>query len=418
MKQFYEERRNKLINEKTGPCAICIFSGRAPMRSLDEDYIFSVDRNFFYLTGLERQNMVLVLKKDVRGVVSETLYIEPYDAFLAKWVGGRMKKDEAEAVCGVKDIRSIDRFKEQMNAWFDNVRTQGEVHLFLDLWRTAYMQQDTEAHRFAHEVQYEHPNVRIDDVYRDLTIMRLIKGEEELEQMKIAQKTTKTAVEAMMKHARPGMNECEIEGAFDFALMMNGVREKAFPTIVCGGKRATTLHYRDNNQDVKDGEMILVDLGGTHGHYCADISRTFPVNGKFTERQKEIYETVLAAQDLVIEKTRAGMTFGEMNQMVIDFYESRLHDLGLDKDGKTVSDYYYHSVTHSLGLDCHDPELARREQVLEPGMVVTVEPGLYIEDEGIGVRIENDILITEDKPIDLSKDILKTVEDIEAHMAR
>ena len=150
---------------------------------------------------------------------------------------------------------------------------------------------------------------------------------------------------------------------------------------------------------------------------CADISRTFPVNGKFTERQKEVYNVVLAVQDLIIEKARPGMTLMDLNNMVIEFYEQELPKIGLLKDGKTVRDYYYHSVSHSLGLDCHDVTTPTTK-TLRPGMVITVEPGLYIEEEGIGVRIENDIIITEEKPIDLSSNILKTVEDIEALMAK
>jgi len=135
--------------------------------------------------------------------------------------------------------------------------------------------------------------------------------------------------------------------------MKRCVRQHAFPSIVAGGVRATTLHYRENNQTVDDGEMVLIDLGSACGNYCADISRTFPVNGKFTQRQKELYNTVLAAQQLVIANAKPGKTLGELNQMVVDYYESRLDDLGLRKDGKTVRDYYYHSVSHQLGLDTH-----------------------------------------------------------------
>jgi Xaa-Pro aminopeptidase len=235
--------------------------------------------------------------------------------------------------------------------------------------------------------------------------------------MRRAQQTTCNAIIAMLKHAEPEMNESELEGAFDFSLKKQGVRNHAFTSIVAGGGRATTLHYDNNDQIVHDGEMVLIDLGAADGNYCADISRTFPINGKFTDRQKEIYNTVLAAQQLVMDNAKPGVTTGELNQMVIDYYESRLDDLDLRKDGKGVRDYYYHGVSHSLGLDTHDISTGRN-MVLAPGMVITVEPGLYIEEEGIGVRIENDVLITEDGIIDLSREIPKTVEEIEAIMAK
>ena len=162
--------------------------------------------------------------------------------------------------------------------------------------------------------------------------------------------------------------------------------------------------------------MVLIDLGAAYKHYCADISRTFPVSGKFSPRQKEIYNTVLAAQEMVIANAKPGMTLGQLNQIVIDYYESRLDDLGLRKDGKTVRDYYYHNVSHQLGLDTHDI-CTEKERTLKAGMVITVEPGMYIEEEGIGIRIENDVLITETGCEDLSCNILKTVEQIEAFMA-
>jgi len=199
--------------------------------------------------------------------------------------------------------------------------------------------------------------------------------------------------------------------------MKQGVREHALPSIVAGGERATTLHYGENCCAVEDGQMVLIDLGAAVGHYCADISRTFPVNGKFTERQKEIYNAVLEAQKIVIKNAKPGLSMRDLNQMVVDYYETRLDDLGLRTEGKTVRDYYYHSVSHSLGLDTHDI-CTERERILKPGMVITVEPGMYIAEEGIGVRIENDVLITEDGCIDLSEGILRTVEDIEALMAK
>ena len=162
---------------------------------------------------------------------------------------------------------------------------------------------------------------------------------------------------------------------------------------------------------------MLIDLGSAFGNYSADISRTFPVNGKFTERQKALYNTVLEAQRIVIAGAKPGLTTRDLNQMVVDYYESRLDDLGLRKEGKTVRDYYFHGVSHQLGLDTHDI-CTERERVLKPGMVITVEPGLYVEDEAIGIRIENDVLITETGCEDLSAAIPRTVEEIEAIMAK
>ena len=417
MNSILKTRREKLLENKQGPCMVCIFSGSAPMKSADEAYPFSVNRNFFYLTGIERENMILVLRKSYSGDVTETLYIEPYDEFLAKWVGARMKADEAAAISGVQSVKDVGAFDSDLNSIISMNRGLGKFSVYLDLWRHNMNQSDTPAHTLAAKLQSRYPAVAIEEIHGDMAAMRTVKSEDEIAQMRKAQESTRIAIEAMMKHAYPGVNECELEGAFDFALMKQGVRRHAFSSIVAGGPRATTLHYSDNNTVVEDGQMVLIDLGSAEGNYCADISRTFPVNGKFTDRQKEIYNTVLEAQRIVIENAKPGMTTRDLNQMVIDYYETRLDDLGLRKDGKTVRDYYYHGVSHHLGLDTHDI-CTERERILQPGMVITVEPGLYIADEGIGVRIENDVMITENGCIDLSENILKTVEEIEALMKK
>ncbi len=417
MKDIFEDRRQKLLEDKQGPCMLCIFSGQAPMKSLDEAYPFAVDRNFYYLTGIDRENMILMLRKTYTGETVEALYIEPYDEVMAKWVGGRMQAAEASEISGVQRVCERGSFDDDLNSIIESSRGLGKYHVWLDLWRYRRDQPDTPAHSLAARLQQRYPAVGIEELNGSLAALRAVKSADEIALMRRAQETTRVAIEAMLRQARPGINESELEGAFDFALMKQGVREHAFPSIVAGGPRATTLHYGSNNTVVEDGEMVLIDLGSAEGHYCADISRTFPVNGRFTPRQKEIYDTVLEAQRIVIEAARPGLSTRDLNQMVVDYYESRLDDLGLRLEGKTVRDYYYHSVSHSLGLDTHDI-CTERERVLQPGMVITVEPGLYIGDEGIGIRIEDDILITEDGCIDLSADILKTVEDIEALMAK
>lgn len=414
MNEIYLQRRKALLENKEGPCVICIFSGCAPMKSLDESYPFFVDRNFYYLTGIDRENMILMLRKAADGTVLETLYIEPYDEVLAKWVGGRMRADEATEISGIQSVRNVEDLRGDLNGIIGSNRGMGKMKVYLDLWRHRDNQPDTPAHTLASHLQKRYPAVAIEEIFGDLAAMRAIKSEDELALMRRAQESTRNAIIAMMRHAKPGINERELEGAFDFALMQQGVREHAFASIVAGGGRATVLHYGTNNQVVNDGELVLIDLGCTEQHYCADISRTFPINGKFTQRQKQIYNTVLAAQQLVMDTAKPGMTLRDLNQLVVDFYESKLPELGLTG---TVRDYYYHNVSHQLGLDTHDI-CTVGERTLKPGMVITVEPGLYIAEEGIGIRIENDVLITENGTVDLSAAIPRTVEDIEAIMAK
>lgn len=412
----YILRRETLMNAYPNGSIVFIYSNIAPMRSQDESYPFSVNRNFYYFTGIERENMTLMIQKDYQGKISTSLFIEPYDELQAKWVGGRMKPKEAKEVSQVDIICNQNDFSETIVRIFGNNRNENNFTIGLDLWKHTDKQAPTRAHEMANYCQNNFPAAQIIDINAQCTKLRLIKDSDEIEMMKVAQKTTKIAIEAMMKHACSGVNEMEMEAVFNYALMKQGVRKTAFPTIAAGGKNATTLHYVENNQIVQEGELLLCDLGSQHRNYCADITRTFPINGKFSERQKQIYNIVLQGQQLVIEAATPGKTLKDLNDILKAHYQKSLKEIGL-LENNMVEDYYFHSVSHMLGLDTHDVDF-RGQTTLQPGMVITVEPGLYIEAEGLGIRIEDDVLITEGACINLSQDILKSVDEIEAFMKK
>ena len=407
----YLNRREKLLESLPENACLVLFSGKAVMKSEDEGYPFSVNRSFYYFTGLDTEGMVLMFSK-LNGVASARLYILPYDEYLAKWVGGRMQADEAYEISAIEEIYDIDEFKDTFATMYNRSRLNGGFDLYLDLWHYNWDQVNNETTKFCKEVQEKYPTIVIKDAFALLTNLRLIKDEYEVSCIKHALAITKAGIENMMHTIRPKQNEMFMEGVFNFTLMRNLCNENAFKTIAASGKRATVLHYSQNNCVMEDGELFLCDLGATHKHYCADISRTFPVNGKFSERQKEIYELVLQAQKIVEANAKAGVRHRDLNKLVVDFYREELPKHGLNKD---VSEYYFHGVSHHLGLDTHDSD-GGLGAVLKAGMVITNEPGLYIEDENIGIRIEDDLLITEDGNINLAADIIKEVDDIEAFM--
>ena len=221
-----------------------------------------------------------------------------------------------------------------------------------------------------------------------------------------------------MTEARVGMQEYELEAYFDFNCKVKGATGLAFTTIAAAGKNATTLHYVDNNSELKENDLILFDLGAEFYCYNADISRTFPVNGKFTERQKDVNNSVLKVIEEIIKLIKPGMKYNEVNEKATDLKAEECIKLGLIDDKKDVRKYYYHIIGHSLGMDTHDIETPHRDITFEPGVIFTVEPGIYIEEEGIGIRIEDDILVTENGVINLSSDIIKSVDDIEEFMKR
>ncbi len=410
---IYQKRRQQLAEILKEGENIFVFAGREVMCSEDEAYPFHIDRNFYYLTGLDRADMVLNIRKINDKVVS-TIFIEPYDELMAKWVGPKLKADEVKAISGISNVHYIDELRPFVNSLHSYAACIGNTQIYLDLWRYQYDQNRSEAEKFADYLKDTYPDVIIKDIRPRMAGMRMIKDAEEIEHIKKAIATTKYGIEVMMRAMKPGISEMVIDKAFDFALANKDCDLVAFKTIAAGGKRATTLHYSDNDQILEDGTLFLCDLGATDAYYCADISRTFPVNGRFSERQKEIYDIVLGVQRLVEENARPGITIRDLQDLVVEYYKENLPKHGLYKE---VDEYYFHGIGHHLGLDTHDISDPSKK-VLEPGMVITNEPGLYIADEGIGIRIEDDLLITEDGCENLAKDIMHTTEEIEAFMKR
>jgi len=406
-------RRAAILDSmEIGSIAI-ILSGNLVPRTADQFHEFVIWRNFFYLTNINRYNMALVLVKSEVGS-REYLFIDTVTELEEKWEGFRMKKPEASALTGIKeaDIFSMNDLTKTLGGWIVNENIE---HAYFDLDRVTYNHPDSEQVAFSKELVAKYPQLTINNLFRTLADLRQIKSPEEVEHMRTAIAHTRTGIEAMMKSAKPGMFEYEIEAYYDFEAKRAGVHEKGFGTIAASGFNATVLHYRDNNTQTKDGDLILFDLGCAWNHYSADISRTFPVNGKFTDRQKDIYEAVLDVEKTVIENIKPGVKMSELNKMARDMLTVKCRELGLIGDNdEDVLKYYYHSIGHPLGLDVHD--VGGREFVLEPGMIITIEPGLYIAEESIGIRIEDDILVTEDGYENLSKDIIKEVADIEAFM--
>ena len=397
----YSDRRRKLLEALDGDSIVILFSGKAPYRSADETYGFSVDRNFYYLTGLDAEDMVLVMTR-ISSSFHESIFVLPYDEDMARWVGGRMLAEKVTEISDIQNVCEMEDLDDSLASLFNRNRINNDLSVYFDFWHYAPDQTDTPALRYAHKLQEHHPYLVFKDVYPYLTRMRMVKDQEEVNSIRNAIRTTNLGIRQMMKACKPGVNEMVMDGIFEFVLKQVGCKEKAFPTIAASGKRATILHYDDNDQQMKGGELFLCDLGATCDHYCADISRTFPVNGHFTDRQN--------AQKMVAEKAAPGMNLRDLNKIVTDYYEEELPKHGLNKG---VSEYYYHSVSHHLGLDTHDVD---GNLPLQAGNVITDEPGLYVVDEGIGIRIEDDLLITENGAEVLSQEICKEIDEIEKYM--
>lgn len=414
IKNIYKINRNNLLDKIKDNSMVILFAGKAIQKTGDQNYPFTPNRNFYYLTGIKEEEHILVMSK-INGVKSSKLYIKDINLELEKWNGKTIRKEEAIEVSAVDEVK----FKSQFDADIHGMITmKEEINLYLDLERIGLNGNEKISHKFANEIVIKYPQVRVNNIYSKIGELRLRKSDEEVEKIKKAIEITKSGIERLMTEARIGMKEYELEAYFDFNCKLRGATDLAFTTIAAAGKNATTLHYIDNNAELKDNDLILFDLGAEYNCYNADISRTFPVNGKFTVRQKEVYNSVLKVNEEIIKSIKPGMRYKDINEKATDLIADECIKLGLIEDKKDVKKYYYHSIGHSLGMDTHDIETPNRDITFEPGVVFTVEPGIYIEEEGIGIRIEDDILVTEDGAINLSSDIIKTVDEIEAFMKK
>jgi len=411
-KLLFTKNRENLWDKLEENSIALMFAGEAPYKSGDETYSFTPNRNFYYLTGINTEKMVLMLVKR-NGKVDETLFIEKNDPFMARWVGEKMPESEAKEISGIENILFLEEFEEVFGEIMDRTKID---NLCLDLERQQFHLSMTSSQSFAKVVSERYPYLRIKNIYHEIANLRLIKSEEEIELIREAIDITDRGIKELMQNSKAGMTEYQLEAYFDFTLKSNGITDYAFHTIAACGKNATILHYDQNNSELEEGKLVLFDLGAQYKYYNADISRTFPVSGKFTERQKQVYNVVLRANEAVAAIARPGILFSVLNETAKKVLAAGCIELGLIKEASELPKYYFHGVSHYLGLDTHD--VGSRDVELKPGIVLTNEPGIYIEEENMGIRIEDDLLITQDGCENLSKRIIKTVEEIEEFMAK
>ena len=409
-KSFFIENRKKFAQKMEDYSTAVFFSGKAPRESADQEYGFSVDRNFFYLTGIDMENMVLLINK-IAGKTTEVLYIPPVDEYYEKWFGILMRKEEAEEVSGIESIQDRNNFMEEFAKRLSSADRPDNVYVF------SYITDKDEPYdnyrSLAHWIRNQYPAVNIKSSLDIVSELRGSKTEEEVNEIKTAINYTKEALEFVMKNLKPGRFEYQIRADFEYQLGLRGSKP-SFKTIGASGEKAVILHYIDLKQKIQDNSLILLDLGALSNNYASDITRTYPANGKFTQRQKDIYNIVLEAQDVAMDQMHVGALEEDVNNAVKKHFAQGLKTLNIIKDDADVIKYYYHGIGHPLGLDVHD--FRRRDKTIQENNVYTVEPGLYIKEEGIGIRIEDDVWVTKNGLINLSKEIIKTVNDIENFM--
>ncbi|MGB0035453.1 MAG: Xaa-Pro peptidase family protein [Candidatus Acidiferrales bacterium] len=408
----YQARRAKLRADVDGPVVIFGYTSR---QDAGEVAIFFQEENFYYLTGYSEPDAALLLIPDAPNGKpfdgpTEILYLPPRDPRRALWEGPKL----GPADPGVAEKTGFQTVKA-----FSNL--QGDLVNLAKVFPSVYTLMPPKI-----EAGYPHlttwsawvrdavPGTEVGDVAPVLTGMRETKSAGELE---LLQKAVDASVDAQldaMKHMRPGLFEYQVAARMKEAHEMAGCSREAYSPIVGAGFFSTVLHYDALDNEIKDGDVVVLDVAGEYGGYAADITRTLPANGKFTARQREIYEIVLGAQNAVLDAIRPGATWRGPKSLQLIAYEY-INTHGHDKNGQPLGRYFIHGFGHGLGLDVHDPTEYGRP--LRAGMVLTDEPGIYIPEENLGVRIEDDILVTETGHKLLSERLPRSVDEIEKVMA-
>ena len=417
---FIENRRRFLKKLKPGSLAVFNSNDILPT-SADGTHPFVQQTDLFYLSGIDQEQSTLVIcpgSQDEKH--REILFLKETNEQIALWEGQKYTKEEASTVSGIKTVYWNQEFNNIFRPLVfqsENIYLNTNEHLRAD---ASVQTRDGRFLRWCRETFPLHNYQRLAPIMQDL---RVIKSGEEVALIKQAGNITENAFRRLLGFIKPGVWEFEIEAEIYHEFLRNRSKGPAFETIVASGPDSCTLHYVKNDKQCRDGDLVLIDFGAEYGHYAADVTRTVPVGGKFSKRQKQVYNAVLSVQKAAIKLLTPDKTLDEYNREVGQIMEAELMGLGLldaDAVGKQSKDeplykkYYPHGASHHLGLDVHD--YGDKYRKLEPGMVLTCEPGIYIRDEAIGVRIENDILITQNGPVDLTESMPREAGEIEELM--
>lgn len=394
------DRRKKLVKQIKEKELVIIFAASVPKYPR----YFLQDNNFKYLTGLDIPDAILVVSKQKKTVME--LFIERGIPEMEVWVGKKMTKAEATKTSGIERISFLDEFERKIGFYL-----APSIKVYANLGDNNIDKPINKSQNFINKAKQHFPHIAAADITELMVPLRSVKTKSEIEQLQKAIDVTGKGIKDIMEKSKTGMMEYELEAILQYNVTSKGLRHMGFKPIIAAGGNAATLHYEQNNSKIGKDEMVLLDVGAACNGYSADISRTFPVSGKFTKRQKEVYSEVLDINKKIIKMVKPGIGMKDLNEKTVELIQKSLIKLKLIKDKNDYRKYYMHSVGHHLGMDTHD--LGARDSVLEVGNVITVEPGIYIPKEKIGVRIEDDILVTKTGYITLSGGIPKEINELE-----
>ena len=395
-------RREKLKNLLNNGDLVIVFSAEEPTGITN----LLQNNNFLYLTGLNEVQEAIYICAKINDTCSEALFIQRNIPERIVWDGEKMYPDEATKLSGIEKVKFLDEFDMDIMGYFYN-----SSKVFVNYGVTHPKRPLNKGLYFISNVRERFVHLEFAEVNQLMIPLRQIKDHIEIEYMSKAIEITGIGLDSIFKSAKVGMYEYELEAVLFYEMRRRGLTQFGFAPIIATGINATTLHYKKNNSQIMENDLVLCDVGALYNNYSADITRTFPINNKFTHRQKEIYTEVLNCQKTIISLIKPNISMVDLNNKTVELIGESCLKLKLTTDVKDYKKYYMHSIGHHLGMDTHD--IGPRNSVLAEGMVITVEPGIYVSEERIGVRIEDDVLVTKEGCKVLSNMIPKEIDELE-----
>jgi Xaa-Pro aminopeptidase len=419
---FVQNRERFVKMMKKNSIAIIVSNDETPSNG-DAIYRFRQNSDLYWLSGITQEDSIVILFPDNPDPkYREVLVLVRPNELKEKWDGKRLRADNAKGISGIKTIVWLDTLEALLQPWIhlaDNIYLDSNEND-----RKASLVK-TRDYRFVEEMKSRYPLHNFERAAKLFKDIRAIKTGLEVDVIQQAIDITENTFRRLMKFIKPGVMEYEIEAEIVHSFLSQRATGEAYGSIIASGDRARTLHYVSNNQECKDGEMILMDFGAEYGGYNADLTRTIPVNGKFTKRQKTVYNACLHLHDYAKSLLKPGITIVDYTDKVGEEATQQFLKIGLlkkadvkneDSENRAYRKYLYHGISHHLGIDVHD--LGTRTEPIKAGMLFTIEPGIYIEEEQMGIRIENNLWITKNGNKDLMKNIPITAEEIESLMKK
>ena len=418
------ERNRRRFASHLKPSSVAVFHSNDVMpTNADGTMPFRQSSDLFYLTGVDQEESILMLFPDAKDErMREVLFVRETNDHVLTWEGYKLTKEQAREISGIESILWTHQFKQVLGSQLFEAE---HIYLNTNEHLRAVVEVETRDARFVKWCQQHYPLHRYERCAPIMHQLRAVKAEQEVALIQQACDITEKAFRRLLGFIRAGVMEYEIEAELYHEFLRNRSRGPAYASIIASGGNACILHYVDNNQECEDGELVLMDFGAEYANYAADMTRTVPVNGKFTPRQRDVYHSVLTVMKAAAQMLVPGNTLDQYHKFVGTVMENELIRLGLlnesdvrnqDPIRPLYKKYFMHGTSHHLGLDVHD--VGNRFRPFEAGMVFTCEPGIYIREEGIGIRLENDVLVTPHGPRDLMKNIPIEADDIEQLMRR